>query len=332
MREDLREEDIRPKELFDEYLRLVRQDIATHFVDDVRVVAPCPSCGREGSAAFTKEGFDYRECSPCLSLWASPRPTFENLATFYSASQSARYWAEVFSPAVEAARRVKLWRPKADRIAELIAELSHRDDGLHAALVDIGGGTGVFAQEYHTLTGQPVTVIEPSPQAAQACRDKGVKVVEAFLEDLAADGLPSGRRVFTSFELLEHVFDPRAWITSVSQLMGSGDALILTTLSSAGLDIRALWEHSASVNPPHHINFMAPHSIRNLGEQCGLNVVDVFTPGQLDVDIIHNNRDWVSDRVAQLIADGAPEDRSAWQSFIVERRLSSHMWAIFIKP
>jgi hypothetical protein len=62
---------------------------------------------------------------------------FEN---FYRDSVSSNYWAEVFFPAVAEARREKIFRPRAERLAAL-CEVS----GLEVwRLIDMGAGYGIF--------------------------------------------------------------------------------------------------------------------------------------------------------------------------------------------
>ena len=331
MAEELTESDIRPKALFDRYLSLVAKDAIAFFADSKREDLKCPVCDLTGDLAFTKLNFEYRECGQCRSLWVSPRPAFAEFSAFYERSDSAEYWAEVFAPAVMEVRRERLWRPKARRIADLAGQLRAGMTRFRN-VVDIGGGNGVFAEEFAAISDCQVTVVEPSPAAAASCRERGVMVVEAFLEALTPDQLPSGPTLFTSFELFEHVHDPRGWLMSVASLMRPGDVLVLTTLSGTGLDIRVLWEQSASVNPPHHINFLNPSAMGKLARKCGLEDVDVFTPGELDIDILRNNIGMIKDEFWRVVADSPYDERARWQQFIVSMGLSSHMWAVLRKP
>ena len=127
--------------------------------------------------------------------------------------------------------------------------------------IDIGGGYGIFAKEISKLVKSNVVVIEPSPFLAIECRKKKLNVVEKFLENVQKRDLPSGKKVFTSFELLEHLVNPSKFIKNTRKLMKKNDLLILSTLSSTGADILTLWDKSKSVSPPHHINFFNPKSI-----------------------------------------------------------------------
>jgi 2-polyprenyl-3-methyl-5-hydroxy-6-metoxy-1,4-benzoquinol methylase len=325
----LKEHEIRPASLFEMYLDLAAEDLDKFFADVPREPMACPACDSEGELAFEKLGFSYRECQRCWSPWVSPRPTFESFVSFYSNSASSRYWAEVFYPAVESVRREKLWRPKARQVADIAEGSSVAFNNL----VDIGGGSGTFAEEFIAVCGLSVVVIEPSPESAAACRERGIAVIESFLEDVQPSELPQGHSIFTSFELFEHVHDPRHWLGSIADLMQSEDVLVVTTLSGLGLDIRTLWDQSDSVSPPHHINFLNPASMSQLAMNAGLETLRVFTPGVLDLDIMKNNRAKVTDRFWTSVLDASDEvELSRWQQFISDSGRSSHMWAVLQKP
>src|SRR5690348_5848075 len=97
----MKEADIRPAAILDEYLRLCREDIPRFFAGAKRADLPCVACGSVDTAqAFEKEGFGYRQCRGCGTLYQAPRPTFEAFEKFYGDSASSSYWANVFFPSV----------------------------------------------------------------------------------------------------------------------------------------------------------------------------------------------------------------------------------------
>jgi hypothetical protein len=75
-------------------------------------------------------------------------------------------------------------------------------------IIHIGGGPGTFVEEFIAICDPYVFVIGPSPDSAAARRERGITVVESFLEDAQSSELPQGHSIFTSFELFEHVHDP----------------------------------------------------------------------------------------------------------------------------
>jgi len=288
----MREEEIRPVEIFDEYLRLARKDTLTYFGEALRESSDCPACKTAGSLAFVKHGFSYEICPNCYSLFVNPRPVESAFSKYYTESPSSKYWASIFYKETAEARREKLWKPK----ARLICEILIRYNANQYSLIDIGGGFGLFAEEIRDLTTKVPFVIEPAPHLAQVCREKSIPVIEKFLEQVEAEDLPLGSKVFVSFELFEHLHNPEAFIKRLKMLMDSGDFFIFTTLSGTGVDIQVLWEESKSLTPPHHLNFLNPRSVEILFARLGLEVLEVTTPGKLDVDILVNNQSLIKDR------------------------------------
>ena len=325
----MKEEEIRPQRIFDEYLRLAREDTAIYFENAERERGNCPACEKKGEPAFTKYGFDYETCLNCHSLFVNPRPVAEAFSKYYTESPSSKYWASTFYKETADARREKLWKPKARLISDTLA----RYDASHHTLVDIGGGFGLFAEEMRDLTGQTTIVIEPGPHLAEVCREKSLPVIEKFLERVVPADLPIGPKAFVSFELFEHLHDPARFLEQLTYLMASGDLFILTTLSSSGVDIQVLWEKSKSVTPPHHLNFFNPRAVKILLARLGLEIMDITTPGKLDIDILVNNQAAIKDRFWQtFIATSSDAEKEQWQQMIAASRWSSHMMVVCRKP
>lgn len=320
----MKEEEIRPKKVFDEYLRLAALDADIYFGNSNRQPVLCPACGRRGDFAFDKHGFSYEECPACQTLFVSPRPPATDFFRYYQESASARYFATTFYSETAESRREKLWRPKAEMVRDVLKK--HGADS--RAVFDIGGGYGIFAEEYERLTGVAVTIIEPGPELAQICREKGLEVVESFLENVRAEQLRAGPKVFASFELFEHLHDCGVFLQRLSDLMQPGDIFLFTTLSGMGVDIQSLWNESNSISL-QHLNFFNPKSAQSLIERAGLRVLTVETPGKLDMDILFNNRMLIKDRFwRNFVAQASPEERQEWQKFIASHGFSSHMFVV----
>lgn len=325
----MKEEEIRPQRIFDEYLRLAREDTETYFGNAEKVSGNCPACEAVGVPAFVKYGFNYETCPNCLSLYVNPRPVVEAFSKYYIESPSSKYWASTFYKETAEARREKLWKPK----ARLIRDTLGRYAAAHHTLIDIGGGFGLFAEEMRDLCGQSPIIIEPGPHLAAICREKSLAVIENFLEQVAPEDLPAGSKAFVSFELFEHLHDPATFLKQLNCLMASGDLFIFTTLSGSGVDIQALWEDSKSVTPPHHLNFLNPRSIALLLTRLGFENLAVTTPGKLDIDILVNNRAAIKDRFWRTFVATAPDtEKTAWQEMIAASGWSSHMMVVCRKP
>ena len=330
----MKEFEIRPKEIFDEYIRISREDIAHFFSDQESFVEiPCPGCGCEGSAfSFVKYGFSYRVCGDCETLFVSPRPREETINRFYRESASSKYWAESFFPKTAEARREKIFRPRALLVRDLLTNHKIPSPRVFA---DIGAGFGIFLEEVQKLgLFEEVVGVEPSMNLAQCCREKGFRVVEKTVEEVDASELQAS--VVCSFEVIEHLFDPEKFIRAMHRILKPGGILIFTTLTISGLDLQVLWEHSKSISPPHHINFMSTEGLERLTKRCGFEQVNITTPGKLDVDIIRNAIDEMKDLsiprfINYIIKHRGQETSEALQQFLQHNNLSSHARVIAFK-
>lgn len=324
------EEEIRPEKMFDEYLRLAAIDTATYFDHVTKKDIQCPACGGTGNLWAKKSGFSYQLCPDCLTIFVSPRPVMSAFNAYYTDSPSTKFWATTFYKITESARREKLWKPKAQMVKNRI--LQYENGNPIRYVIDIGGGYGVFDEEIKNIMEIETIIIEPSVHLANICRDKGLMVIEKFMEDITPSELPEGRKCYVSFELFEHLYDPTVFLQTVYDNMQPGDIFIFTTLSSMGIDIQLLGGHAKALSPPHHLNFMNPKSTSALLERNGFKVLEAITPGKLDMDIISKNKQYINDPFWRNVIDySTQEELSNMQEFIAGSGLSSHMMITCMK-
>jgi len=323
----VKEEEIRPEKIFNEYLELTRQDVLNYFGNVRRIDILCPACGDAGQVWVTKQGFTYKQCKTCMTIFVSPRPINEAFEDYYTDSPSTKFWATTFYKVTEVARREKLWKPKAQLIKQIIEK--YQGENLIENIIDIGGGYGVFDEEIELIMKIKPVIIEPSIHLAKVCRAKGLKVIEKFMEEINPDEFPKGPKCFVSFELFEHLHDPTIFLKTVLSCMNQNDLFVFTTLSGMGLDIKVLGEHAKALSPPHHLNFLNPKSVSTLLRTLGFEVMEAITPGKLDVDILKNNKQYINDKFWRDVLDYASENElDSIQNFIASLGLSSHMMII----
>jgi SAM-dependent methyltransferase len=89
-----------------------------------------------------------------------------------------------------------------------------------------------------------------------------------------------------AFEVIEHVFSPRDFVTKCRRLLRKGGLLVLTCPNVKGFDFLVLGKDKADNFGLEHINMFHPAAIRLLLESCGFAVREVQTPGRLDADIV----------------------------------------------
>ena len=167
------------------------------------------------------------------------------------------------------------------------------------------------------------------PLWRKSVKKKKFEVVQKFLENVQKQDLPKNNKFFTCFELIEHLHDPSKFIKNVGKLMNKGDLFIFTTLSSTGADILTLWNNSRSVSPPHHINFFNPRSIEIFLKKHKFKILEVSTPGKIDIDIMENDKLLIRDRFwKNFLALGTRKDKVKMQNLITDLNFSSHMMVV----
>jgi len=104
--------------------------------------------------------------------------------------------------------------------------------------------------------------------------------------------------------------------------------LLFSTLAESGFDIKLLGKYSKSICPPLHLNFFNPKSVSILLDNCGFEVIEISTPGKLDVDIVKNislEYNLKHDDFLLSIITGDSDIRNKFQNFLIKNKLSSHM-------
>lgn len=326
----MKEKDIRPRQVFGEYLALSVEDIHAYFGDPtVFVEVVCPACGDMGyKPAFVKYGFRYVVCAYCGTLYANPRPPATLLETYYTEGKAPKFWNDHFFRSTAHVRREKIFVPRARRLCELMAEVA---EAQHETLVDIGAGFGIFLDVMREEGRfQQVVGIEPNPHLAETCRRNGFAIIEKPVEEVAEAEVQAD--VATCFEVLEHVFDPLGFLQACQRILRPGGLLVFTTLTISGFDLQVLWERAQGIHPPHHLNFISVDGFRQLLRRSDLELIRLLTPGELDLDIVRNyaaeHTEYELPRFVLEILSRPVEVQADFQAFLQRHLLSSHLWGV----
>jgi len=324
----LSEHELCPDDLLAGQEAAFARDIARlHKRADEFVTVACPACGMANqNKAFDKFGFTFQRCVQCATIYMSPRPSPAVLADYYANSENYDYWARHIFPASEATRREKIHRPWLERVIGFCERHGIR----RGALAEVGAGFGTFAAlATQSAAFERVVVIEPTPEMAAACRSRGVEVLEKRIEDVG-DELGSAD-VIVSFEVIEHLFEPRIFLKQCARLLNPGGLLILSCPNGRGFDIAMLGAKSLAVDA-EHLNLFNPAALTHLLEACGFEVLEATTPGRLDAEFVREAAlkgeiDLSNDLfLKQTLIDEWARLGWPFQQFLAENGLSSHMW------
>lgn len=327
------EEDIRPARLMADKLPSLEADREFLLARRERwVPVACPACDSAAEREYgEKWGFDFVECLECGTVSMNPRPALDLLHEFYAASLNYDHWNKHIFPATEAVRREQIFRPRAARVAEYC----RRFGLVGGVLLEVGAAFGTFCEE---MRGQGVLdriiAVEPTPALARTCRQRGLEVRECFVEEIEDTELAD---VVAAFEVIEHLFAPRDFLATCRRLLKPGGIVVLSCPNVRGFDVALLRTQSGTFQHTH-LNYFHPDSLQLLVERCGLNVLDVQTPGQLDADLVRK-RVLAGDvdlshqpLLQEVLIDRWNELSQPFQAFLAANRLSSHLWIVAQKP
>ncbi|HEY7314151.1 MAG TPA: class I SAM-dependent methyltransferase [Gemmataceae bacterium] len=326
----LRETEIRPDNLMKGQTERFASDIRRllqnkhHFVS-----VPCPACdSADHRPAFTKYELNYVVCTQCATMYISPRPSPAVLENYYAQSENYRYWNQYIFPASEGMRRERIFRPRALRLRDICAR--HGIEG--GVLLEVGAGFGTFCEEVQRLgLFQRVIAVEPTPDLAATCRHKGLEVIQSPIERVSTE--VGQVDVVAAFEVLEHLFSPRQFVTACRERLAPGGLLLITCPNLKGFDVSVLGSLSNTVDV-EHLNYFHPDSLCHLLEQCGFVPLEVQTPGELDAELVRKQAlsrtiDLSSQPfLHRILLEDWERVGNRFQRFLADNLLSSHMWIV----
>ncbi|MBN2486814.1 MAG: class I SAM-dependent methyltransferase [Bacteroidales bacterium] len=166
--------------------------------------------------------------------------------------------------------------------------LDYIDNRPKGTLLDIGSYTGVFlnsAKErgWDTLGIEPLT----KPRLYSE-KEFGLKVLSTpFEKSDIADGSID---VVVYFHVIEHVYDPKAFILKSHQVLKKGGLLVMETPTYDSFMFKLLRHRERSARCDGHIFLFTTETLSKLVESCGFKVVKHDKVGRtLSVDRLFHN-------------------------------------------
>lgn len=325
----MKEEDIRPQKMQEKVKKLHKQDVEDiiKYKDDFKNVN-CPACGGNNETFLQKkEEFRFVQCQNCETIYINPRPTPQMLDDFYSNSRSMKFWNEKIFPNTEEERKDKIFRVRKNKVINFCKKYDIENN----KLIDVGAGFGTFIYLMKDSNFFNETVaIEPSKNLAKSCKEKGLNVIDKPIEeveDINAD-------VITSFEVIEHLYDPISFVNNCYKFLSKNGLLILTTPNVKGFELSMLKTISPNYSGPNHLNYYHPNSLKDLLKNSGFEVLETLTPGKLDAELVRkeviNGNIGLSSNLflKEILIDRWEELKDPFQEFLLKNNLSSHMWIV----
>jgi len=238
-------------------------------------MSACLVCGSDQYAALfrasdrlygtTVQEFAVVRCRECGLLRLDPQPDPEELRRYYPEN----YW---FAPDRSAASRLE----EAYRRLVLRDHVRFVAQALHGSrargpVLDVGCGGGLFLGMMRER-GFPVVGLDFSAEAAAiAWRRQHAPAVCAMLEHAPfRQGELAG---LTMFHVLEHLYDPRAYLTVARNLLAPDGRLVVQVPNAASWQFRLLGRSWNGVDVPRHLFDFRDRDVEKLLDSCGFEVL-----------------------------------------------------------
>ncbi|MFH1429829.1 MAG: class I SAM-dependent methyltransferase [Candidatus Margulisiibacteriota bacterium] len=325
--------EFKPEQNFEEYLKLVEQDVKAEFGNKQFATRTCPACqNKDTNTAFEKFGFTYVECSQCKTVYMQKQPDDLQIKKHYLESASSRFWEDNLTRVTDAKRQEKIYSPRLQWILNMtgqyrpsvktIADINSKNRNyIHALTENPDMGSKVLINSYFDL------------------KKNGIAYDKLRLvPDLNGAGeLKNTLDVISLFEVIDRTNDVEGLIKTAADLLAPGGLCFVTTISISGFDLQVLWGESRSIFPMDRINVFSTAGLKSLFARHGLEMLEFSTPGLLDVDIINSavkrNKDIEIPRfVRSLLETGDEQLYQDLQEFLQVHRLSSFVRIALRKP
>jgi SAM-dependent methyltransferase len=211
--------------------------------------------------------FTLDRCMNCGLLYLNPRPTLEEIGTYYprnyapfrlaERAASSKLWGWIY--------RAKL-RPRI-RVVERYAQ--------GGSLLDVGCAGGAFLAALDHRRGWHLQGVELDADSATFARDRlGLDVFSGTLEEAA---FPENTfDVITLWDVLEHFHDPRASLDEIFRVLKPGGVVIVSTPNEKSLDARLFGRYWIGLDAPRHLHVFSTETLSDIVARVGFVTEDLF--------------------------------------------------------
>jgi hypothetical protein len=303
----IKDADIHPDFIFDR-----ERNMAKDFIAGMKIrsdIQPCPICQTQRSEIlFQKWGCGYVLCPKTWTVSLASLPDSKTLLDYYHQSEISRFRASREYQTVVSQKRRDLWE---SQIGWIEGRVSRHLGNKKYAVVD-WGSKFVGWVEFLQTSGfvDTLYIQDPLPPINERMNFGGQADVVCLID------------------VLQRQTQPLGLLQKIAQNINPGGILIAACRAGSGFDVLALRENSESVFPLDHIFLPSPQGMQVLLEQAGFEVLELTTPGLMDMTYVQNAgpmipRDQYFLRYIMEQGDELLFERM--QGFLQRNNLSSHL-------
>lgn len=194
-----------------------------------------------------------------------PQPNPQELSRYYPPAYWFRPEATPASYLEELYRRIVLW----DHVQFALTTLQQAPaDGI---ILDVGCGGGLFARMLAQASRRTVIGLDYSLDAGLiSWHVNGVPTICGTLT--SAPLQPGSCAMITMFHILEHLYDPRAYLEAARELLMPGGRLIVQVPNAASWQCLLFGHRWNGVDAPRHLILFRDTDLEFLLTRCGFHI------------------------------------------------------------
>ncbi|MGA6980000.1 MAG: methyltransferase domain-containing protein [Candidatus Sulfotelmatobacter sp.] len=230
----------------------------------------CPNCGNQAVGALLsapdrfhlrKETYRLLRCGSCSGVWLDDPP---------APDQMGEHYTEDYHRAIMTAGEGSA----AKRWAGQVKMISRYKAG--GKLLDIGCSSGGFLS---TMMNPAWNLYGIEMEESTAQRARAATGATVFVGDaVEAPFLPNSFDVITCFDVLEHVYSPRQFLTKVQEWLKPGGIYYAMMPNIASWEARLFGSYWFGLELPRHLSHFSPRSLRHLMKELDFEEACVKTP------------------------------------------------------
>jgi SAM-dependent methyltransferase len=260
------------------------------------------------------EPFAIYRCLETRFLFANPRIKPRGAEAYFSSDAVSAYF-----PVVEQSIAFRIennYQPVARMLRERL--------GAGMRLLEVGCGGGGFLEVLRDA-GFSVEGVETASGAVPYWKQRGLVVHQGLLEEFQPS-MPYD--IVLMWSVMDHFYDPIGALRTCHTLLRPGGWLFIGNVNTSGFDHYVMGFDCATFSPPGRVNYYGVESLSAHLHLAGFHVVEVSTPGRLDVDMVReywrtggsNGRH----SFMEGLVNGVENAAVAFQHFLSDNKLSGY--------
>jgi 2-polyprenyl-3-methyl-5-hydroxy-6-metoxy-1,4-benzoquinol methylase len=281
----------------------------------------CPLCGGSEVIHFLdapdrfhlrREVYRLLRCSTCSGVWQDSPPKPEEMGIHYDEDyHKAIVAAGETSPASR-------WQRHRDLISR------HKQGG---AILDIGCSSGAFLG---TMKGPSWKLYGIDMENSTAEKARSATGAEVFVGDVMdAPFPPDSFDVITAFDLLEHVYQPRQFLTKVLDWLKPGGIFCTMLPNIDSWESRIFGSYWYGLEMPRHLFHFSPKSLKQVMVTLGFEQVVLSTS---EISYVERSMGYVCSKVMENAGFAQVSAAQGKQQSIPWRAVRKAMRITLVRP